>query len=213
MAQQNLPPLHSMQQEERWSHETSPVPCQKIFDLAYADLSASQQVDLYLPIEGEGPLPLLILIHGGAFKFGDKRSSPAQPNPIAFRALGRGYALAALNYRMSGEEPFPALVQDVKTAVRWLRAHAGPYHLDPTRFAAWGDSAGAYLATMLGVSYGIPELEGAELGNADYSSQVQAVIDWYGPTDFLLMDHQLAEAGLPSRPGGEHDAPASPESE
>ena len=193
-------------------YESCRTPCREIFDLPYASLSPSQKLDLYLPPDRTGPFPVLVLIHGGAFMFGDKREHPFQPNPIAFLALRRGYALAALNYRMSGEALFPALVQDVKTAVRWLRAHAGVYHLDPSWFAAWGDSAGGYLASMLGTSAGIPELEGTELGWAGHSSALQAVMDWYGPTDMLLMDRQLREAGLYFKDGPDHDAPDSPES-
>ena len=107
---------------------------------------------------------------------------------------------------------FYAFYTDVKTAVHWLRAHAGVYHLDPSWFAAWGDSAGGYLASMLGTSAGIPELEGTELGWAGHSSALQAVMDWYGPTDMLLMDRQLREAGLYFKDGPDHDAPDSPES-
>ena len=188
------------------------LPCQEIFDLAYAGLSENQKLDLYLPLDRPGPYPLLILVHGGAFMGGDKRSSMLFPSKFASEALQNGYALASLNYRLSWEALFPACVQDVKAAVRWLRAHADEYRLDPGRFAAWGDSAGGYLVAMLGTSGGVPELEGAGQGNADYSSQVQAVIDWYGPIDFLTMDVQLAEIGLALPPGEEHDRPESPES-
>ncbi len=154
----------------------------------------------------------MILVHGGAFMGGNKRSSVLYPSKFASEALRHGYALASINYRLSWEALFPACVQDVKAAVRWLRAHAGEYRLDAERFAAWGDSAGGYLVAMLGTTGGIPELEGVELGNAGFSSQVQAVIDWYGPIDFLTMDAQLAEIGLAPPPGEEHNGPESPES-
>jgi acetyl esterase/lipase len=181
-------------------------------DLAYARSSESQKLDLYLPHDYPGPYPLLILVHGGAFMGGDKRGCVLYPSTLATQALQQGYALASLNYRLSGEALFPACIQDVKTAVRWLRTHAAEYRLDTERFAAWGDSAGGYLVAILGISAGIPELEGADQGNDKVSSQVQAVIDWYGPIDFLTMDIQLAELGLAPPPGEEHDGPDSPES-
>ena len=99
--------------------------------------------------------------------------------------LKRGYAVVAVNYRLSWEAKFPALVQDVKAAVRWIRANASRYELDPQRIAAWGGSAGGYLASMLGTSAGIPELEDLSLGNPEQPCNVQAVVAWYGPTDFL----------------------------
>jgi acetyl esterase/lipase len=125
--------------------------------------------------------------------------------------LKRGYAVAAVNYRMSLEAKFPALVQDVKAAVRWVRANSGRYHLDPQKIAAWGGSAGGYLASMLGVSAGVPELEDLRMGNPDQPSNIQAVIDWYGPTNFLKMDEQLAAVGLLSPQGMRHNDPYSPE--
>jgi len=185
---------------------------QEVLDIPYARLSQSQKLDLYLPAGQPGPYPLLVLVHGGAFMGGDKRSCTLFPSKFATEALQHGYALASINYRLSGEALFPACVQDVKTAIRWLRSHAADYNLDAARFAAWGDSAGGYLVAMLGTTGGVPELEGAELGNAQVSSEVQAVIDWYGPVDFLTMDVQLAELGLAPPPGEEHDGPESPES-
>jgi acetyl esterase/lipase len=126
--------------------------------------------------------------------------------------LNRGYAVVALNYRLSWEATFPALVQDVKAAVRWLRGNADLYYLDPGRIAAWGGSAGGYLSTMLGVSAGIPELEDLSLGYPDQASNVQVVVDWYGPTDFLKMDEQLTASGLAPMEGTEHSGENSPES-
>jgi acetyl esterase/lipase len=126
--------------------------------------------------------------------------------------LERGYAVVALNYRLSWEATFPALVQDVKAAVRWVRGNADLYYLDPERIAAWGGSAGGYLSTMLGVSAGISELEDLSLGYPDQPCNVQAVVDWFGPTDFLKMDEQLNANGLASVEGAEHNGVNSPES-
>ncbi len=126
--------------------------------------------------------------------------------------LKRHYAVVAVNYRLSWEATFPALVHDVKAAVRWIRANAQRYHLDPDRIAAWGGSAGAYLAAMLGTSAGVSELEDPSLGNPEQPSHVQAVVAWFGPTDFLKMDEQLTERGLPPPAGTEHNGANSPES-
>lgn len=171
-------------------------------DIAYASLSTAQTLDLYLP-QGNGPFPLIVNIHGGGFMMGDK-SDPVGGDQL----LANGYAVASLNYRLSGEATFPAQIQDVKAAVRWLRAHAQEYHLDPQKFGAWGWSAGGNLAAMLGTSCEVAALEGAELGNADQSSCVQAVVDWFGPIDFLQMDQQFSGTSCAQ----DHNNADSPES-
>jgi acetyl esterase/lipase len=182
---------------------TSAIP--QYEDLAYANVSLAQKLDLYLP-DGKGPFPVVLIVHGGAFLFGDKADQPSKGGTDDL--LKHGFAVANVNYRLSGEAKVPAQIQDVKTAVRWLRAHAKEYALNPDKFGAWGASAGANLAALLGTAIDIPALEGAELGNPDQSSQVQAVVDWFGPTDFLQMDRQLIELGFPPS----HDDPESPES-
>ncbi len=171
-------------------------------DLAYATGSDAQKLDIYLP-EGSSPFPVVIVIHGGGFVTGDK-ANPAAGDEL----LAAGYAVVSVNYRLSGEAKYPAPIQDVKTAVRWLRANAAQYKLDPQRFAAFGQSAGGNLAALLGTSCGVAALEGADLGHADQSSCVQAVVDWFGPTDFLQMDKQFAGTSCPVN----HDAANSPES-
>jgi acetyl esterase/lipase len=174
-------------------------------DLAYASLSPAQKLDLYLPT-GNGPFPFVLIVHGGAFMFGDKADQLSKAGTDFL--LDHGYAVANLNYRLSGEARAPAQVQDVKTAVRWLRTHAPEFSLDTERVGAWGGSAGANLVALLGTSAGVPDLEGAELGCTGFSSRVQVVVDWFGPTDFLLMDRQLAAGGFLTS----HDASNSPES-
>jgi acetyl esterase/lipase len=181
----------------------------KFLDISYADVSPAQKLDVYLPDEGEGPFPVIVSLHGGAFMGCDKADLQMLP---MLEGLKRGYAVVAVNYRLSWEAKFPALVHDVKAAVRWIRANAQRYHLDPDRIAAWGGSAGAYLAAMLGTSARVSELEDLGLGNSDQPSHVQAVVAWFGPTDFLKMDEQLAERGLSPEPGMEHNGPHSPES-
>jgi acetyl esterase/lipase len=180
-------------------------------DVSYATVSASQALDIWIPTTGSGPFPLVIFIHGGAFKGGDK----AMEGGNVAAVLEAGYAAASLNYRLSGEALFPAAVQDVKAAVRFLRANADEYGLDPDRFAAWGESAGGNLVALLGTTGDQATIfDDPALGNADVSSAVQAVVDWYGPTDFLQMDAQFA-AAAPAACNGQtqaHDPADSPES-
>ncbi len=181
-----------------------------IRDVTYASLSPAEKLDIYLP-QGAGPFPLIVHVHGGAFKMGDKKAGAFGHVFAAF--LANGYAIASLNYRLSGEAKAPAQIKDVKAAVRWLRAHAAEYKLDPNRFAAWGESAGGNLVALLGTSGGVAELEGEEFENAGISSKVQAVVDWFGPTDFLQMDSQFAKETICGKPAQSHNGADSPESE
>ena len=134
---------------------------------------------------------------------GSKEGLEFDPPPLDF--LTRGYALASINYRLSQHARFPAQIEDCKAAVRWLRAQADPFKLDPNRFAAWGPSAGGHLAAMLGTTGHTTAFDVGE--NLDLPSRVQAVVDYFGPTDFLQMDSQRLPDGML------HDAPDSPESQ
>lgn len=181
----------------------------KYLDVPYARISPSQKLNIYLPETGEGPYPVIMAVHGGAFMVGDKGDVQVLP---ALEGLKRGYAVVSINYRMSWEALFPALVHDIKAALRWVRGNAARYGFDEGRIVAWGGSAGGYLSAMAGVTGGIPELEDLSLGYAEQSSRVQAVVDWFGPTDFLKMDEQTAIVS-----GGDvgpfpHNAADSPES-
>lgn len=175
-------------------------------DLAYADLSAAQKLDLYIPTSGSGPFPVVIMVHGGGFMMGDKADGAGLTG--VDQLLDSGYAVASINYRLSSEAIYPAQIFDAKAAVRFLRANAAQYNLNSDKFGAWGASAGGSLVSLLGTTCGVAELEGAELGNAEQSSCVQAVIDWFGPIDFLKMDEQFAGTSCPQT----HDAADSPES-
>lgn len=176
-------------------------------DLSYvAGGSAAQKLDLYIPNNQTGTTPLIVWIHGGGWQNGDKALAP---NSHPLRYARNGYAVASLNYRLIGEAIFPAQINDVKAAVRWLRAHAAEYNIDPSRIGAWGSSAGGHLAALAGASNDVVDLEGTVGGNADRSSRVQAVVDWYGPTNFLLMDTQGQAQGCG---GGGHNSATSPES-
>ena len=167
-------------------------------DLAYVtDGHERQKLDLYLP-KAEGKRPLVIYVHGGAWLAGSK------DRLVPRGYLADGYAVASINYRLSQHAIFPAQIEDCKAAVRWLRAHAQEYNLEPDRFGVWGESAGAHLVAMLGTTGNVNEFDVGE--NLAFSSRVQAVVDCFGPTDFLQMDaHRLAN-------GMVHDPADSPES-
>ena len=178
----------------------------KWLDIPYERTSPAQQLDIYLPETGDGPFPVLLSIHGGAFAIGDKRDMQVLP---FLRGLSRGYGVVGVNYRLSGEAIFPAGLQDVKAAIRWLRAHGREYSLDASRIVAWGGSSGANYAAMAAVTAGEPLFDDPALANGTYADDVQVAVDWFGPTDFLTMDKQLAENGLgPS----DHSEAISPES-
>ena len=117
---------------------STPEPVQRKWsDIAYANQSETQKLDIYLPEKGSGPFPVIISIHGGAFLGGDKIAAAAE-----MAGLERGYALVRVNYRLYREARFPAPVYDVKAAVRFIKANAESYYLDSDRIAVWGDSAG-----------------------------------------------------------------------
>jgi len=147
-------------------------------------------LDLYVPNAPVRAVPIIVYIHGGGWSGLDKGWCP-----YPMRLLEKDYAVASINYRLSQEAPFPAQLHDCKAAVRWLRAHAGDYKLDGEHIGAWGDSAGGHLAAMLGVTGNRPELEG-DSGTPGISSRVQAVCDWFGPSDlaFLLQRGPAHEA-------------------
>ena len=161
-----------------------------------------QTLDLYLPTPPavrtwEKPpangyqtkLPLVIWIHGGAFLVGSKDDT------VPLELLPQGYAVASIGYRVSSDAKFPAQVEDCKAAIRWLRANAARFALDPERFAIFGESAGGYLAAMLGTTGDVKEFDVGE--NLEQTSRVQAVIDFYGPTDFLQNTFAVASAKTP----------------
>ena len=129
------------------------TPSQALRDIEYARVgNKSLKLDLYLP-EGQGPFPLIIWVHGGGWTSGDKSLSA---NSSQIRQTTRGYAVASVNYRLSQEAKFPAQIEDCKAAVRWLRANATQYNVDPSRVAAWGSSAGGHLVALMGTSAGEP---------------------------------------------------------
>lgn len=159
----------------------SPVPedVKALRDVPYATVGAKRLVlDLYLPTQAEGKMPLIVWIHGGGWQSGSKDQwRPAET------FVRQGYAVASIEYRLSGEAVFPAQIEDCKAALRWLKANAETYNLAADRIAVWGSSAGGHLAALVGTSGDVKDLEGTVGGNLDQSSRVQAVIDFFGPTD------------------------------
>ena len=144
-------------------------------------------LDLYLPAtDGTGgtrPRPVIVFFHGGGWRVGDKSEAA---NKVAALVGETGYALASVNYRLSNEGHFPTQIIDCKTAVRWLRANAGRFGLDPKRFGAMGFSAGGHLASLMGTTAGVAALEDPGMGNPRESSRVQAVCDVSGPVDLNI---------------------------
>ena len=144
----------------------------------------SKQLDIYLP-PTKGPHPLIVFIHGGGFKMGKCTHIVV----AAMEQLNRGYAMASMTYSLSGEAKWPTQMYQIKAAVRWLRANAKEYNLDPDKFIAWGPSAGGTLATVLGTSGDVKGLEDLSLGNSEYSCRVQGVISYYTTSDYKLIQY------------------------
>lgn len=136
------------------------------------------QLDLARP-EGEGPFPAIICIHGGGFRAGTRDGYDGLIQKLA----RHGYVAVTVTYRLAPKYQFPAAVNDVKEAVRWMRANAARYHIDPDRIGAMGGSAGGHLAQFLGVTGDVKKFEG-DGANLDQSSRVACVVNFYGPSDF-----------------------------
>ena len=176
----------------------TPTPGQTVYrDLRYASsTSAKHRLDVYLPQATGGPYPVVILIHGGGWRGGDK--AQYQADSATADLLRHNFAVVAVNYRFSEEAKFPAQLYDVKAAIRWVRAQAGRLPIDAARVGAWGSSAGAYLAVMAGVTADVPQLEDVGLGHAGLSSRLQAVANWFAPVDFLKLDSMALTQGCPA---------------
>jgi acetyl esterase/lipase len=163
-------------------------------------------LDLFRPEPAGRAYPLVVWIHGGAFREGTNKrdGEPLAGARIGERILAAGFALARVTYRLTGESIFPAQLHDVKAAVRWLRHHAAELGLDTSRFAVWGESAGGQLAAILALTGDDPDT-GGNIGILESSDAVQAGVIWYSPSDLLTMQSQaLADSVF------DHDAPDSP---
>jgi acetyl esterase/lipase len=173
-------------------------------DVTFAELPGFRPLtlDLYLPPDG-GPLkPVVVFIHGGAWRSrtardgGVFRDFPAVLASVA----ARNYVVASVNYRFSGEAHFPAAVQDVAMAIRWLRMHSARYGIDTNKFVAWGSSAGGQIAALVGTACGVPAFEPAVPAGAKGplpSACVQGVIDWYGLIDLESVGTELGKSEVP----------------
>ncbi len=141
----------------------------------------SRLADLYLPNGAARPLPVIVWLHGGGWRLGDRKLGPDLTRFFA----ASGFAMCSIDYRLSDEAIFPAQIEDVKCAIRWLRSVSEIYRLDAAHIGLWGSSAGGHLAALAATS-GPGKFETAE--HANYSSTVSAVVDGYGPIDFLQID-------------------------
>jgi acetyl esterase/lipase len=153
-------------------------------NVAYCTLGGvALLADVYTPVQPTASMPLVLYVHGGGWRAGDKANIVTGTNKDdALNALtSNGYVVASVNYRLAPAYPFPAMVQDVKCAVRYFRANASLYGIDPTRIGAWGSSAGGHIVGLLGTT---DASAGWDVGPyLDQSSRVEAVVNWFGPQD------------------------------
>ena len=169
-------------------------------DIEYANPDNQHlQVNLAQPKLGNGPFPAIVCIHGGGFRAGKREGY----DKLLLTLAEHGYVAITVTYRLAPAYKFPAAVYDCKAAVRWLRANAGKYHVDPTRIGTMGGSAGGHLAQFLGVTEGVKQFDGE--GNLDQSSAVSCVVNFYGPSDFTKSYGKSVDAAevLPLFLGGD----------
>lgn len=172
----------------------------QVRDLTYAQYGTREmKLDLYWPSSGSGPFPGIVFIHGGAWVLGTKAGFN---NQAAYMA-GKGYVCVSIDYRLAGEAIWPAALYDSKAAVRWMRAHAAEYKIDPNKIAAVGGSSGGQLVALLGTTADVKTMEG-DGGNPQFSSRVQAVVAFNPLTDFVSM---LARTQMPVRTGPPYAVP------
>jgi acetyl esterase/lipase len=176
--------------------EPSPDVARSLDAIAYATASPLERLDLRLPASGSGPFPLVVFIHGGSWERGDRALTPGSP---AMALIAAGFAVASVDYRMSQEAVFPAQIQDIEAAIRFLRTNATTYHLDGNHIGVWGESAGGHLAVLAGTAADVARFADPQLGNPDVSARVSAVVDWYGPSDLSTFDAQLLADGCTKR--------------
>ncbi|MDA0921641.1 MAG: alpha/beta hydrolase [Planctomycetota bacterium] len=162
-------------------------------DIEFANVDGhSLKLDLYLPADAKD-VPLVVWIHGGGWSGGSKNGCP-----ISW-LTDDGYAVASISYRLTDKAIFPAQIHDCKAAIRWLRANAEKFGYSTAKVGVSGSSAGGHLAALVGTSGDVKELEGTVGGNLDQSSRVDAVVDFYGATDFVLRSktqpHRANEKG------------------
>ena len=164
----------------------------RVPDLRYGEVLGFRplELDLYVPLGLEGPVPVVVYVHGGGWQRGSRRDPPPLLDADFYDQIAaQGLAVAAVDYRLSGEARFPAPLEDVRAAVGWVRDHAADYGLDPGQVFLWGDSAGGHLALL------------AALTGFAAGAVVGAVVAWFPVTDLVGMAFDLAEAGGVPDPG------------
>lgn len=179
--------------------DPSHYPNRRYLDLQYADISDDAKLDIFLPDEGDGPFPVFIEVHGGGWYFGQKRSIEFEPFLLG---LKRGYAVVSMGYTLSPKARYPQAIEEIKAGIRFLKANAEKYHLDPNRIAMWGGSAGAHLAGLAAMSCGTGKFENYALGYQGFTSDVQALVLWYGCFDYYTDSDQRAQCGFPPSEDG-----------
>ncbi len=155
--------------------------------------NSKQMLDIYIPAGISTPTGTIVHFHGGAFMMGSKGVSE---QPSFQNLYNNGYICVDINYRLSTDSIWPAQVYDCKAAIRFLKANAELYHVDTCKIGVIGESAGGYLVAMLGTTAQVPQLEGLHLGNTNVTSRVHAVVDLFGPINFLTMDAEAAALGF-----------------
>jgi acetyl esterase/lipase len=186
---------------------SDPTGMEKFLNVAYADLHELQLIDIRTPKGKDGPFPVLIWIHGGAWKQGSKNVVPTWLQQIA----AGDYAIASIDYRFSDID-WPASAADARASIRWLRAHASDYNLNPDQFGVLGSSAGGHLSGLVAVSADAEVLNGEEaLGNWEVSGAVQAAVPFYGAHDFANLDPDRALSNCADDKEMVHDEVGSPE--
>ena len=164
------------------------------------------KLDIYRPASAIGPQPAALYVHGGSWFNASLTKSPLKQAAIPM--YDNGLIVVAVDYRLSPNPPdtvegraiYPAHIHDVKAAIRFIRAHAAEYGIDPYRIGVYGNSAGGHLAAVAGTSADVPELEGTVGGNLEYSSRASAVVDFFGPTDIL---HEALDITIPPFSSGD----------
>lgn len=157
----------------------------RIENIPYAKSNNERQkLDIIYPTIGKPPFKVIILFHGGGWVKGNKQSASLSSQ---FLALQQGYAIASIGYRLSDEAKWPAQLYDAKAAIRYIRANGDKYQLDVNRIVVWGNSAGGYLAEMLGATNGMKEMEDLTMGNPNSSSSVQGIVSWFGISDLTTL--------------------------
>ena len=176
-----------------FGREADTPPPKVIRDIDYADEgNLAHRMDIHFP-PAKASLPLIVWVHGGAWRSGSKASMPLR------NVVTEGHAVVSVDYRLSTQARFPAQAHDIKAAIRFLRARAIDWNLSADKIVVAGDSAGAHLAALVGVSNGVSDLEGAVGKNLDQSSHVQGILSFYGASNLGSILRQSTPFGLNMR--------------